>query len=329
MNRQFSLRVQFPAPVLLTICLLLLVALIVQLPGAVGAADINSSAGTSAFSFLKIDQAARPVGMGGAFTGVADDEASLFYNPAGLVQFDQTRYILGYHNYFLDMQTGMVGIIHSLDKDKAIGFYASYLNYGEFKETDNVGNQYGTFGGGDLLLAGTFAIRKNHRFSGGVTAKFIYEKIQDYSATGVAVDLAVKYSSNRGRYAAGLMLQNFGTQLSTLGEGDKDPLPTTIRAGASARPKGLPMILAADVILPFDNDLDFALGVEYVELKPMFLRLGWNSFGSNYKTEDGSDGVAGLAIGVGFDIKAMQLSYAFTPAADLGESHRITLTGGF
>ncbi|MBD3257244.1 PorV/PorQ family protein [candidate division GN15 bacterium] len=296
---------------------------------SVSAADINSSAGTSAFSFLKINQAARPVSMGGAFTGVADDEASLYYNPAGLVNFENTRYILGYHNYFVEMQSGLVGVVKPLDEDKAIGFHASYLNYGEFIETDRLGNETGTFGGGDLLLAGTFAMRRNYQFSMGVTAKFIYEKIQDYSATGVALDVGLRYQSNRGRYVGGIMVQNLGTQLSALGEGDKDPLPTILRAGVSARPKGLPMILAGDVILPFDNDLDFAFGAEYVELRPMLIRVGWNSFGSNYKVEDGDNGLAGLALGVGFEYGTMQLSYAFTPAADLGDSHRITLTGGF
>ena len=291
--------------------------------------SINSSAGTSAFSFLKINEAARPVAMGGAFTGVADDEASLYYNPAGLVNFEDDRYILGYHNYVVDMQSGMVGVVHPMSDDRALAFHINYLNYGEFKETDKLGNQTGTFGGGDLVLAGTFAMRRSYNLSLGVTGKFIYEKIQDFSATGVALDLGIRYTTDRNRYSVGLMVQNLGTQLSALGEGDKDPLPTTLRAGVGARPKGLPMLLAGDVIVPFDNDIDFALGAEYVELKPMLLRIGYNSFGSNYKAEESDDSLAGIAVGVGFDFKSMQISYAFSPAADLGDSHRITLTGGF
>ena len=291
-------------------------------------ADVHSSAGTSGFAFLKINTGARPVGMGGAFTGVADDESSIYYNPAGLISFEASRYVLEYHNYFVDMQSGLVGFIRPLSEDRAMAFHVSYMNYGDFDETDKLGNQTGTFSGGDLVLAGSYAMRRGYRLSLGVTAKFIYEKIQEYSATGVAVDLGLRYTSDRGRYVGGLMIQNLGTQLSSLGE-EKDPLPTTLRAGGSAQPKGLPMILAADVIVPFDNDIDFAFGAEYVELKPMLLRVGWNSFGSNYKAEDSEDGLAGLAFGVGFEHKGMQLAYAFTPGADLGDSHRITLTGGF
>ena len=38
----------------------------------------------SAEEYNMIYRGARPMGMGGAFTGVSDDENALFYNPAGL-----------------------------------------------------------------------------------------------------------------------------------------------------------------------------------------------------------------------------------------------------
>src|SRR5687767_5725272 len=44
----------------------------------------NDNAGTSGAAFLKIAPGARPVGMGEAFTGVADDIHSVYFNPAGL-----------------------------------------------------------------------------------------------------------------------------------------------------------------------------------------------------------------------------------------------------
>lgn len=296
--------------------------------GSVQAGSINANAGTSGFSFLKINVGARAVALGGALTGAADDETSLYYNPAGIVGFESDRYVLGYHNYFVDMQSGFVGYIRSLGERKTLGFYVSYLNYGKFTETDLQGNVTGDFGGGDFLLAASFAMRQSRLLSVGATVKLIRESIQDYSAMGVALDIGAKYTSDRGRYTAGLMVQNLGTQLSSLGEGDKDDLPIMLRAGGSARPKGLHMMFVGDLIVPVDNDIDFALGTEYLGFQPLYLRLGWNSFGSNYKAEDSDGGLAGLSMGVGFDYNSMQLSYAFSPAADLGESHRITLTGG-
>ena len=44
--------------------------------------DIHKKAGTAAAAFLKIDAGSRPMGMWGAFTGLADDINTLFWNPA-------------------------------------------------------------------------------------------------------------------------------------------------------------------------------------------------------------------------------------------------------
>lgn len=292
------------------------------------AKNINSSAGTSSFSFLKINVGGRAVGMGGAYTGLADDESALYYNPAGIAATEDPRFIAEYHNYFVGLQSGFGGYVRPLGRDKAVALHFSYLNYGEFTQTDQAGNIEGTFGGGDFMLAGTFAMRRTNRLMVGVTAKFIYEKIQEFSATGLALDLGLRYNSDRERFSAGLLIQNLGTQLSSLGVDDNSGLPTTVRTGVAARPRGLNSILTADLILPFDNDLEFAIGAEYIELKPLFLRIGWNSFGSNYRSNYSDNGLAGMTFGVGLDYKSMQFSYAFVPAADLGDSHRVTLTGG-
>jgi len=304
------------------------VALVLTMSHAAFAKDINANAGTSGFAFLKINESARPVAMGGAFTGLADDESSLFYNPAGIARFEEPRFILGYHNYFEDLQSGLVGYIKPLGRDRALAFHVSYLNYGAFTETDRQGNVIGDFSGGDVVLSTTFAARHDYQFSFGATAKLIHEKIHEYSATGVALDLGARYMSNRERYSFGLMIQNLGTQLSALGEGEKDGLPTQVRAGAAVKPRGLHMLLAGDVIVPFDNDIDFAVGGEYLNFKPLYLRVGWNSFGSNYRAKDSDDTFAGFSAGIGIDYRSLQFSYAYSPAADLGESHRITITGG-
>jgi len=293
-------------------------------------AEINSNAGTSAFPFLKIEPSARAVAMGGAFTGLADDESALYYNPAGIAQFETKRYIATYHNYFADMQSGFLGFVKPLTPDKTyLGIYLTYLNYGDFTETDNSGNELGTFSGSDLVVAGTFAYKHTYNWRFGLTGKLIYEKVHDYSATGLAFDIGAKYSSDREYYTAGLMVQNLGFQMTALGD-EKESLPLTVRAGGSARLKGLPLLLTSDIILPTDNDVALAIGGEYAVAKPFFIRAGWNTFGSNYQAANSDDNWAGLGLGFGFDVKdKMQISYAFTPAAELGDSHRITLSGGF
>jgi len=209
-----------------------------------------------------------------------------------------------------------------------LGVSIDYLNYGDFVKTDLSGNNLGSFGGGDLMLSGSLAAKHGEYIAYGGSLKFIYEKLDRFSATGVAVDLSAKYQSDRARYSAGIMVQNLGFQLSALGT-EKDKLPLTVRVGGAIKPRGLPMKLAGDIIVPVDNSADFAIGAEYLALKPLYLRLGWNSYGSNYRIENSDDKWAGLGVGVGFDYRRIQISYSYTPAADLGESHRITVSGGF
>jgi len=99
----------------------------------------NDNVGTTVFNFLKIDAGARPMALGGAFTGLADDENSLYYNPAGIVALDGKRFIAGYHNYIFDMQSGFLGYIHPLGADKSLALQVNYLNYGDFIRTDEEG----------------------------------------------------------------------------------------------------------------------------------------------------------------------------------------------
>ncbi|MCB0296475.1 MAG: UPF0164 family protein, partial [Calditrichaeota bacterium] len=48
--------------------------------------DVSSinRVGTTAAQFLKIGAGARPIGMGGAYTALANDILSIYWNPAGL-----------------------------------------------------------------------------------------------------------------------------------------------------------------------------------------------------------------------------------------------------
>ncbi len=302
-------------------------AAVLILGPCIGAKDVHSDAGTSGFPFLKINVGARAVAMGGAFTGLADDESAIYYNPAGLAGVEENRFILGYHNYFVDIQSGLAGAIFPLGYRSALGVYANYLNYGEFDATDVQGNETGeTFGGGDLLLGVAYSRTLNYNWKAGVTVKFIYEKLEEYSATGGAVDLGIKYTDNRERLGLGLAVLNLGSQFSALGD-EKYGLPLSVRAGVSYRPIGLPLVLASDLIVPRDNDVDLAIGVEYHELSPVYLRMGWSSFGSNYKIQGSDSKWSGFAVGAGFDVKSLHIGYAIQGAADLGETHRITFSG--
>lgn len=290
----------------------------------------NSNVGTSVFNFLKIDLGARPQAMAGAYTAAGDDESAMYYNPAGLIKLEGKHFIAGYHNYVFDMQSGFMGYIHPLKNGQHLFTYINYLNYGEFTRADDAGVTDGTFSGGDMLLAFGYARPIGRQFSVGAAGKFVYEKIDVYSATAVAFDLGVRYERDRGRTVFGVAIQNLGFQMqSFIDSGEKDPLPLKFRAGVAVRPRELPVLVALDGILPRDNDIYAAIGVEYLDIKPLFLRVGWSSFGENFKTDSSKDNLAGFSFGFGVDYKKLNFAYALSPQAELGTSHRLTISGGF
>jgi long-chain fatty acid transport protein len=57
---------------------------------AIGWALLAQAAKADAFHYQTVPLGERALGMGGAFTGVGDDPAAVFYNPAGLSQLEDT-----------------------------------------------------------------------------------------------------------------------------------------------------------------------------------------------------------------------------------------------
>ncbi len=307
--------------------LILIAFLLGIVSSTVTAGSANKNSGTTAFPFLKLHSGARVQGMGGAATGLADDESALYYNPAGITGLEGMRFIASYQNYLVDLQSGFVGLTKKLNDVNAFGVQISYLNYGTFTRTDEDATVLGDFSGGSIVLGATFAHQMNYFVSVGGTVKGIYQKVDEYSATGFAVDLGGKYTANRNRYTIGAAIQNIGTQLSGLGT-EKDPLPVTGRLGGSFAPRNLFTVFTSDIMIPYDRNPGVALGVEVKKLEPLFLRAGWNSYGIDMKADNSDDNLAGISFGAGVNFKQLQFSYSFSPSSDLGDTHRVSIVGG-
>ena len=123
----------------------------------------------------------------------------------------------------------------------------------------------------------------------------------------------------------GLAVMNLGVQLKGLTKSHKDPLPLLIDAGLSHKLKGVPLTVNADVTYPTDNNVFFAIGVQWESFRPFFLRAGWSSASKNYKTNSDKDKYGGLAGGFGYHYQDYGLDYSYSSYADLGNVHRITL----
>lgn len=317
----------------------------------------NSNAGSTAYSFLKIGVGAKSQAMAGAYVGLADDITSLHSNPAGLVapvydlrtpsdfyyegesdyeqiplkqiEFKQNRFIATYISYLVDFQSGFLGYARKLNDRSSLGISLQYLDYGSFDRLDESGVPLGTFSSYDMALGVTFAKRINRELSLGITGKFILEKIDSLSSDAMALDIGALYRFDDGRTSLGVAIRNFGSQLNGMTDSHKDNLPFLADVGMSHSLRGLPLTIDADLSIPADNNVFFAIGGQFEAFDPFFLRVGWTSMGQDYKTGANNDSFGGFAGGFGYKYQDYAIDYSYSSYADIGNVHRVSFSVEF
>lgn len=301
------------------------------------AADIHDSAGTAGAAFLKIEPGSRPVGMGGAFTGLANDINTIFWNPAGLTSVHTRELTAMQHFSFVDINNQSIGYAQ---RTKQFVWGASFL--GSFTEIERrIGptetpDSTVTVGGFATGLSLAYPLATTTSIGG--TAKLISQQLDIQNIYGVAADIGVISRLVDNHLGIGLTIQNAGV----LSGGEN--LPIALRAGLAYRtwkqteaedeeamPPREVWAFVADAHLPLiDANPSFHIGVERWFYDIVAARVGYR-IGLN---ENPSDGLS-IGIGVrrgGLDSLAnidFQFDYAFVPDAYVGNSHRISVITRF
>ena len=305
----------------------------------VHAVSIHDGAGTTGAAFLKIDGGSRPVGMGGAFAGLANDINTIFWNPAGLTAVDGRELTAMQHFSFADINNQTIGYAQRVDR---LVWGASFL--GSFTEIER--RQGPTEDPDSRVTVGGFATGLSFAYplgtamSIGGTAKVISEQLDIQNAYGAAADVGVILRLFDNHLGIGVAVQNAGV----LDGGEN--LPMALRAGVAYRMWKQPMVeeeteetmpprelwaLVADANLPLiDANPSFHIGAERWFYDSVAARLGYQ-IGMN---ENPSNGLS-LGVGVrrsGEDALAnidFQFDYAFVPDAYVGNAHRISFITRF
>ncbi len=186
-----------------------------------GRGDFNHVGNRSA-EFLTVGVSARAVALGGAYSAVADDITSLYWNPAGLGFLEGSEAFFTVVNMPLDVTLSYVGGGTSiLDGNASVGAFAEILSFGEL-EVNTVENPNGT---GQMWssysFAGGFTWAQNFsdRFSAGFTVKGIHESIWDVSASAFAFDFGSNYHTTfkDRNIRLAFVVQNLGSQMQFSG----------------------------------------------------------------------------------------------------------------
>ena len=269
----------------------------------------NTGYGTTSAEFLLLGAGARGVALGGAFSAIATDVSSLYYNPAGSALMSRPGVMVSTYNYVADTRYSWGG-------------FAIPFNGG----TSTFGAQIGTFGFSDqpvytaaqpdgtgarysvneTFVGLTLAQNFSDRFSAGVTGKIISDNLGDAHGNAFAVDFGTNFhaSLNNHPLKFSFVLANLGTNLKYNGTAlnavvPREPLPgedpvPSIPQPAEFRTKDFPLPTTFRVGLAYDlmsaetsrltvlgdfnqatsNKAGFAFGSEF-----QASRLGGSAFG--------------------------------------------------
>ncbi|MFW6134286.1 MAG: PorV/PorQ family protein [Elusimicrobiota bacterium] len=277
------------------------------------------------FNFLNIGKGARPCAMGEAFTALPDDADSVYWNPAGLVNVNKRQITASYLKYITDINSGYLAAILPTDLGH-LGLGAVYLDYGTIQEStvdDPLGDNSNSYRPVDAALICSYGLRFSDKFSLGISAKGVYEKIKKYTATGVAIDLGAIYKTKVENLKVALKAENIGKQTEPFIE-ETHELPFRIKLGFGYTTPSDKLRIGYDFYTPGDNDINFNIGSEYTIKDIIFLRGGYKSQG--FKSDNDSNILRGLSCGLGIKINKYTLDYAFIPYNNLGNVHRISFS---
>lgn len=253
----------------------------------------------------------RPVGMGGAFTAVADDANALFYNPAGLQFLRQHQATFMNANLFgTGIRTAYACYALPISARQAMGLDWQHIGFGD-----------GELGYNRDLIKFAFSRRWHPRLSTGVSVKYLLTNMSLDSksvgkASGLGFDLGFLFTPIP-RLRLGVNLYDLtGTRVRYDGRTSETILPRTIRPGVAYEAR-------KNLLLALDVDRKLHLGGEYLLKNLLALRLGSQK---DLKTSDPLE----LTFGLGVRYKAFRVDLSHAPGRrGLGQTRRYAFTTSF
>ncbi|MEI7641121.1 MAG: PorV/PorQ family protein [bacterium] len=301
--------------------------LIIVFSVIITASFIYAEQGTTAAVFLKLEQGVRPISMGAAFTGLADDVNAIQYNPAGLTQLPGFEISFMHSVWFQGIFYDNLALAYPFGDAGTFGLSVVYVNSGTIKGWDEFGVATSDFSASDIGVNLGYGTQLSKELSLGVTMKMFSEMIATENAFGFAGDLAVLYKLPVTGLQAGFMVQNLGPKF---GFGEAFMLPITFRLGVAY--KGVKnLAVTMDYSQAIETNGILAMGMEYWYKNLVVLRLGYQyqgMFDKNYYYQNyaGPAILAGFVVGGGLKLDMYEIDYAYKQYGVLGSTHRVGLT---
>lgn len=316
-------------------------------------------AGGWSYDFLNTAPTARVAALGGiAFPGEIDLGAA-FQNPALLRGVSHHSFQLTVQPYLADITLAHLSYGHEW---KGVGTFwggLQYLNYGQLRHTDELGNILGTFSAYEGALAGG-AVRHFGRWHAGMNLKFPFSvvSLERYRRAGIAADIGASYEDTAKGLAFSFVARSIGAELyRPTGRAFAQPFPTSLQTTASYKLPHAPFRLHLGLIhlerwrmayndpfQPVRYDLSgnpipppppkwtehlfrhIVAGVELVPGRAIAFRAAYHVQRRRELNPTGSASLGGMSFGAGLQARRWAVSYAYVLFFRQAAAHSFSLT---
>lgn len=311
----------------------------------------QTKVGTTVGQFLLIEPSARVAGMGNAGVTTYEEIQASYFNPAALGLAEQNGVQFTHSPWLADITYDHVGAVMLLGDFGNVYGSVTSLNSGDI-EVRTVNQPLGTgekYTVGNIAFTLGYGRRISDRFSIGIQATYLQERIWHSSLSAVALSIGTLYQISENGLRIGASIANWGTRAqydgrdlrvlfdqNTAVNGDNGqipaqllmndyPLPILFRVGL-----GIPFLIdgnnrlqvAVDAFHPSDNAESVSMGAEWLLFNTFALRGGYQHLFLQ-------DAEAGLTLGAGlqYDTNGLRLvfDYAWADYGRLQKAQRLTL----
>ena len=261
-------------------------------------------AGVNAAPHLGMGSGARSLGLGGAFTAIADDATSTIWNPAGLPAVDDLTITLSSARLSLDRKHNFIGLIKKVGANGGLGL--AVVNAG----VDDIPSRSADDQAGSSFNynSNAYSLSYGHDLGAvslGASARMFMDSFGDHSSESGfgGADIGLLGSNSASTFSYGIAARNIGGMIAG------SELPILIAGGLSYR------VLQKNVAT-FSVDVQH----EIVDLpeSPTSLHIGTEYLIANTFTIRGGSKLnadrSRLFVGFGVNVGGLQLDYALKAA---------------
>jgi len=290
--------------------------------------------GTHTFEFLNLVTSPRIVSLGGYLTSVMDmDINNGIFNPALINNSMINKLTLNYTDYYTDISYGNLGYGFGLFDHNFVSSI-KFIDYGSFVETNEFGEELGTFSAGEYVFSLGSSKMIDSLFYIGMNSKVAYSSLYNLNASAILLDFGFSYFHPRKRIITSFIIKNLGYQLDPYSVGNREPLPFEILLGISNELAHMPLrwhLTFQHLETPnldFQNDFDvldlnrntfltsvlkhFVIGAELLIHKNINLIIGYNNRRRFEMIVPDRKGLIGFSGGISVKIKRFHFNYAIT-----------------